>query len=257
MQENLHYVRLQFNAENMNEQKPTGFVVETRKVINEHYNQFELETPSGLGRSYAWREYEFKNDSILSLEKENLLPHFVTDPSLIPTFKKHILDHFLFERLQQYETAVKAHDFFIGENNLRTNLTNDMVHAFSLFREQMEQHSLISEDLVVYCSIFRHEDKYHAKGELMWITDENLEENTYELTDYSHTPCTDVSRNIGELELGNHTHPFASVCVRLDVDVFDTVTNLLESISPFVRQNVTYEKTLLDTFIQDLQKIKI
>lgn len=260
MPKTLYFVSLDFDFAT-DIKIPKGFKVKEHTVIDETLDSYEMPN-EGLGRSYAHKQNEFKGDKVVSLNHNTQLPYYVTDISLIPAFKQYLKDYYLFNAIKDYQAVIDTHNDFVEEfteyhNKFANQLVQGIGYGFSIYKDELERNNDSNpENYVLYSSISIGHG-INTSVELMWISAENEEDNTYELTDESGRPCLDVSRNIGEVEVGNEKVPFASICIRQNADIVDTTLKLLNAFEPLVRENLKYKKLIFDDFIRSITTLEI
>lgn len=262
MNKTLYFARLLFDTNNEDNQlRPVFLQEESRTVVSEDHNSYTLESDSvKLGTPIVMKKQEFTESVLLSSTpyRSGELKHYVSDPKLLPQLKKHIYDHAFFSAIRRYEFAVATYGFFFEENDLEEQLLLKMVRALNDYEIEVDARD--DEDgtnMLVYCTLFRNESRILANAELMWITDADDTLNTYELSDISCRPVTEVSQIIGKVSLGTHHHPYAYICIRPGVNTVEAASKLNFALAGTLKEHLLFEKEMLDKHLDSLKNVRL
>lgn len=262
MQKNkLYFAHLLYDTNNPdNQNRPVLFKENETTIVTEDHNSYSTEDGSPYGCSVDMKHFEWTEPIIFSSVNpmHSKMKKFVSNPALIPDLKQHIRDYHFFGAIRRYEKAVAAYDFFNGENDLEERLLVEIVHSFQEFQEELNDFgNLKPEDMLIYCTLVRNESTILPRVELMWISEEDEGLNQYTLMDRTLTPITEVTRNIGEVAVGTHHHPYVSICLRPGMDIVPAVRKMKEAMAVTVKEHVIFEKKMLDRYLEALRKVKM
>lgn len=266
MTKKLYFAQLLFDTNNPdNQNRPVLFKTFDTMIATEDHNSYYTEDENADRCSTDMKYYEYTGPTILSSVNSShaQTKQFVSDPALLPELKQYLLDQQFFGAIRRYESAVAAHDFFFNENDLEERLLVEILRTFQEFQEELDDFSnLKPENMLLYCTLVRSENIKRESiifpsVELMWISEEDEGLNQFTLMDRTLTPITEVTRNLGDVEVGTHHHPYVSVCLRPGMDIVPAVRKMKEAMAITVKEHVQFEKKMMDRFLEALRNVKL